>query len=260
LVADDEVVYAPAPAEEPPIDPSYQIIHEDEDVLVINKSGNLSCHPSGKFFRNTLWFLLQDRGEQIRFVHRLDRETSGLVLIARSQETARRFGEAFERRRIEKEYLAIVEGEFPAQTHAKGFIAAALDSAIRKKRIWSDDDPGDSETAETFFERVHSAGGLSLVRCRPVTGRLHQIRATLCALGFPVVGDKLYGVDESIFLRFIDDAMTADDRHRLRMPRQALHACRIELPPGLLPGGPCVFEAAMPKNMNAVLAAVGLGG
>lgn len=99
-------------------------------------------------------------------------------------------------------------------------------------RIVHEDDAGDPRSrnyAKTIFRRIRTWDGLSLVEAQPVTGRLHQIRASLCSLGFPVAGDKLYGVDDTLYLRFIHDELTDHDRHRLRYPRQALHAADITL-------------------------------
>ncbi len=97
-------------------------------------------------------------------------------------------------------------------------------SAVSKKRkAW----PGGTERALTRFRKIINAGDISLVRCFPETGRLHQIRAHLLAAGYPIVGDKLYGQDESAFLKFIQHGLTAELAERLILPRQALHAARL---------------------------------
>jgi 23S rRNA-/tRNA-specific pseudouridylate synthase len=86
----------------------------------------------------------------------------------------------------------------------------------------------DKETAETYFEIICEKNGLSLVKAFPKTGRFHQIRATLCSLGFPIVGDKTYGLDETLFLRFISDSLTENDYKTMILDRQALHSKSIE--------------------------------
>ena len=101
--------------------------------------------------------------------------------------------------------------------------------------------------AKTDFRCLKRKNGLSLVECMPETGRLHQIRATLCSLGYPLAGDKMYGPDETIFLRFIEDRMTPDDRALLRMERQALHASELEFR-SPFDQSRCVFTAPVPAD------------
>ena len=111
---------------------------------------------------------------------------------------------------------------------------------------------GGAERAETFFRRMGDHEGISMVEAVPRTGRLHQIRATLHSIGFPVVGDKLYGPDPALFERFCTDMLSEADRHRLRMKRQALHAAHLEFrhPQG---GRHLHFEAPLPADMLAIM-------
>ena len=117
-----------------------------------------------------------------------------------------------------------------AKLRSAGWLSPDPRSAIRKKRRFAPAAAGSpapaqgAEWAETVFTRASVRDGFSVVTAQPRTGRLHQIRATLLSLGYPVVGDKLYGVDETLFLRFCTEALTEEDRRRLRLPRQALHA------------------------------------
>ncbi len=257
----DLVSFAPT-LEEPPVDRVYSIVRETPDWLVVDKPPNLPCHHGGRFFKHTLWYLLgQDYGS-VHFISRLDRETSGLVLIARNPREARRLQDLQAENRIRKTYLAMVHGDFPPCLIAKGFLLPDTASKVRKKRrylgIATDKDSGTdelpdrtstpstikdvlvgtgsfidstppgAETCETRFALVKSTGDLSLVRAHLITGRTHQIRATLFSLGFPIVGDKLYGLDEGFFLRFVGGTLSASDRSLLRMDHQALHAERLE--------------------------------
>ena len=250
LTAEGDVVqYFPATADEPTVTATFDIVHEDDDLLVINKPPNLPCHPGGSFFNNTLWALLKETYDDIRIINRLDRETSGLVLVARNKKTAGVLGKMFAERHITKEYLVIVEGDFPSHLQADGVLSADDDSEVRKKRRFSYE--GDGDTSSTSFDLVDTRNGLSLVKVLPKTGRLHQIRATLKSLGHPVVGDKIYGIDETIFIRFVERGMTDDDHARLRLSHQALHACRLTFT--LPKRGTLSFSAPMPGSMAGLL-------
>ncbi|MFW5802484.1 MAG: RluA family pseudouridine synthase [Verrucomicrobiota bacterium] len=234
LAAGDHLEYIADDIPEPPVSTNFSVVHEDSDMLVVDKPGNLPCHPAGRFFHNTLWRLLQQNGyaANLRFVHRLDRETSGLVVIAKSATAARTLGRQFERREVKKVYQVLVEGQFPHTLTAEGEMLPDTTSEVRKKRRLRLDDSPDRTSpryAFTEFRRLEFQGDLTLVEARPTTGRLHQIRASLHALGFPVAGDKLYGLDETLYLRFIRDALSDDDRATLRFPRQALHAAQLIL-------------------------------
>ena len=253
----DLVEYFPEERSEPPVDSAYRVVHGDDDLLVLDKPPNLPCHPAGRFFRHTLWALLQRDGmaPPIRFVHRLDRETSGLVLVAKSATAARRLGEQFESGRVEKVCLVIVEGRAPEQFVAEGWLAPDPTSEVRKKLrlVEADAQRGTAlPRVRTQFRRIGVTGSLSLLEARPATGRRHQIRASLCSLGLPVVGDKLYGVDESLYLRFIRDELSEADRTRLRIPRQALHATSLTVThPGT--GERAEFTSPTPDDMAALV-------
>ena len=215
---------------EPEVDPSYSVVLERPGFLVVSKSGCLPVHPSGCYFRNTLLMLMKERYGELFVVNRLDRETSGLVVLAKTPETAGLLSGLFASRQMEKTYLAAVFGTFPAGTVVKnGWLSADPASPVRKKRRFTETAPAsdDAEPCSTEFTRLKTGGGYSLVECRPHTGRLHQIRATLRSCGFPLLGDKLYGPDDTIFLRFTEDAMTDADRDALVLPTQALHAWRL---------------------------------
>ena len=181
--------------------------------------------------------MLHEQGyESLHFLSRLDRETSGLLLAAKTSEAAAHYQRLAAAGRITKTYLVAVEGEFPETLDACGWLFPDPDSVIRKKRRFAVAQPatGEAQTAETHCRRLASQAGLSPVQAGLVTGRTHQIRATLCSLGYPVVGDKIYGRDETWFLRFRDGQLTPTDETGLRLPHQALHAWKlaIQLPSG----------------------------
>ena len=230
LHAGDVITFDVQGIAEPDVDPSYEVVLERPDFLIVSKSGCLPVHPSGCYFRNTLLMLMKERYGELFVMNRLDRETSGLVVFAKTPETAGVLSGLFASRQVEKTYLAAVFGAFPAGTVVKnGWLSSDQDSPVRKKRRFTDHDPGtdDAEPCSTEFACLKTCGEYSLVECRPHTGRLHQIRATLCSCGFPLVGDKLYGPDDTIFLRFTEGAMTDSDRAALILPTQALHAWKL---------------------------------
>jgi 23S rRNA pseudouridine955/2504/2580 synthase/23S rRNA pseudouridine1911/1915/1917 synthase len=236
LCAGDRLVYLLPELAEPAVELRFAIVYEDDDLLVADKPAGLPCHPAGPYFRHTLWALLRERHGLAGFslINRLDRETSGLVLVAKHKRAARHCCRQFASRLVEKRYLALVEGEFAADAlEAAGWLAADTHSAIRKKmRFYPEGEnapPAGAVSCRTLLRRLCVQDGISMVEALPVTGRCHQIRATLCSLGFPLVGDKLYGVDEQLFLRFRQGELTAADRLRLRLDRQALHAATLRL-------------------------------
>ena len=207
---------------EPVVDESITILYEDEWFIAVNKPGNLPVHPSGRYFNHTLTTLLADRyGRKVYPVHRLDRETSGVILLAFDGKSAGKLSAS----KGSNEYLALVHGDFPADDVRVDLpLGPDSESAVKKKRrAW----PGGTEKARTRFRKILTAGDISLVRCFPETGRLHQIRAHLLAAGYPIVGDKLYGRDETAFLTFVKHGLTAELEKRLVLPRCALHAARL---------------------------------
>ena len=232
----DRVGYFPPETPEPDAELHYRVVYEDGDLLVIDKPGNLCMHPTGPFFRHTLWHLVGTKYGEIRFVHRLDRETSGLVVAARTRRAAAAMDNG--NTPVRKEYLALVNGDFRGRVHAEGFLVRDRTSAVRKKKrfVFADSpeaveiqlDPS-AETAVTdLIEESHVPPDMTLVRAILGTGRQHQVRATLFSLGFPLAGDKLYGPDERFFLKIKKQCLTGDDFARLRFRRQALHAAVLE--------------------------------
>jgi RluA family pseudouridine synthase len=209
---------------EPDVDARITILYEDEWFISVNKTGNLPVHPSGRYFNNTLVALLDDRyGRKVYPVHRIDRETSGVILLAFDGKSAGALSESLAKG--SKEYLALVHGNCPDEEIVVDLpLGRDRESAVSKKRrAWA----GGTEKALTRFRKILTAGDISLVRCFPETGRLHQIRAHLLAAGYPIVGDKLYGRDETAFLTFIKHGLTAELQERLVLPRSALHAARL---------------------------------
>jgi len=247
--------------ESPPL-LDFKIIDETDDYAVVDKPPFLLIHPTKPDGTRTLWQELRGlfafeiaAGGQVSIVNRLDRETSGLVLIAKKAEIARRFGLLMQRRQLKKEYLAIVYG-WPQWENT--LVDSALDrqgkyrdSAIwLKQMIHPSGAPAQTEfrVEQRFIrsigrarpqparrgegapsENAPESEKFSLIRAIPHTGRTHQIRVHLSSIGHPIVGDKIYGPDEQLYLRFIETGWTPELERQLLLPRHALHSARLAI-------------------------------
>jgi RluA family pseudouridine synthase len=211
---------------EPEVDKNFEIVYESENLLIINKPGNLPVHPAGRYKENTLLNLLtiEYKYENLFPAHRLDRETSGIQIFAKNKTTASVIQKQFENRSIYKEYIVYIHGIFPEMIHADGYLKRDEKSVIRKKKSFSSTFTENSTYCETLFKNIQEINSITKVLAIPKTGKNHQIRATLFSLGYPVYGDKIYGKDENCFLKFIQGEID------LEFKRQALHSHLIEIP------------------------------
>ena len=280
LHAEDRVVLWRPPFEDDadvPL-PSLPLLYEDDHLLVVDKPPLVAVHPTARYHRNTVLRRLHEErpGEYFSLVHRLDRETSGILLVARSPTADRAFKRLLEDRslaitaethpgtlskgmeaaarrgaalgeQIQKTYLAITWGVPPS-----GLIDAALeldpDNPLRvKMRIAG---AGSGMEARTDVTLLDQRPGYALVSCRLITGRQHQIRVHLASVGAPVVGDKLYGPDDRLHARGADGLLTDEDLGRLELPRQALHAHRYVLPHAMT-GLPLVVESPLAADLRS---------
>lgn len=241
---------------------NFQVISESPDWIVVNKPAPLIVHPANNKPEPTLLGGLENllsyeisNGANLGIVTRLDRETSGVVLVAKNTATARELGGIFERREASKEYLAIVRGwpESDAWQCAEPIIRAG---ELGPSDIWvrqmTSELGKDCQTNFKVEQRFQRAGALySLVRCFPKTGRMHQIRVHLAACGFPIVGDKLYSGNGSEYLEWMADGWTPALQERLILPRHALHAAVLELEWN---GERISWEAELPQEMEEFVA------
>ncbi len=203
------------------------IAEQDDEVLAINKPGDVVCHPSKAGPWSSLAGAVKAGCglEKAHLVFRLDRETSGVVLFAKTERAASRLQKAMQARRIKKTYLAVLVGEL----HAPAAVDQPLGDDERSPVFVKTTVRPDGKEARSFFRPLAAAGGFTLAEVRIETGRKHQIRAHAQWLGFPVVGDKIYGPDARCYLEFIDGGWTPALAERLLLERQALHCARIEL-------------------------------
>lgn len=219
----------------------FKVLDESDDWIVVDKPAPLIVHPAnGKIEANLLGgveVLLSyemETGGALSIITRLDRETSGIVLIAKHREAARDLGRIFEQRRAEKEYLAIVHG-WPSPEEWVCRAPILRKGELGESDIWLRQivhERGKACETEFRVERrfLGNDRRFSLIRCRPKTGRMHQIRVHLAHAGHPIVGDKLYSGEGREYLEWIETGWTESLGARLLLDRHALHAARLSIP------------------------------
>jgi 23S rRNA pseudouridine1911/1915/1917 synthase len=221
----------------------FPIVDECDDYVVVDKPPFVQAHPSKPSDVRTLWCGLKDllsyelvNGGQVSLINRLDRETSGLTLVAKTRTAARSLCRQMEQRSISKAYLAIVWG-WPTQDRWTVEAPLLRQGSVTISRIYLKQTVHPTGApARTRFEVIERLGRVepgtgrySVVRCLPETGRMHQLRVHLASSGHPIVGDKIYGPDEGCYLEFIETGWTPSLADRLLLPRHALHAAYLRL-------------------------------
>jgi 23S rRNA pseudouridine1911/1915/1917 synthase len=227
-------VTTPQPEEIP-----IEVVYEDDDLTVVNKPPGMVTHPGRGNWRGTLVNALQFRFDRLStlagehrpgIVHRLDRDTTGLLVVVKDTLIHSKLARQFEKRTVQKEYLAIVHG---VPERDRDYIERAIGfhpTAREKMAIRAPEDGG--KDAVTFYEVVERFQDFALVRCKPLTGRTHQIRIHLTHIGHPILADKLYSGRDAIRLGDVvgasgRQALDPDQAALTLLDRQALHAHRL---------------------------------
>ncbi len=201
------------------------VVYEDDVLIVVSKPAGMLVHPSGARTKGTVVGLLRERyGPEVDLAHRLDRETSGLLILTRTRQANRIMKAAFKQRRVKKRYLALVRGCPPWEDVVVNLPLGPSDGPVRVRQAVRED----GHPASTRFQVVDRfSPHHALVAAEPLSGRLHQIRVHLEALGYPVFGDKIYGNDGTPFLEFYEHGLTPALVERLGHWRHALHASEL---------------------------------
>jgi 23S rRNA pseudouridine1911/1915/1917 synthase len=257
VAAGDHFIIRRQARPEPPCPRTFTVLHEDARMRIIDKPAGLPVHATAKFYFNTLTRVLAERypdEPELQICHRLDRETSGCLVVARDRDAAAFLKTAIAGKdKTKKQYLAVVHGQPPWDDEA------VLDTPLRLST------PADATkiptvrvlpdplglTAITRVKVERRSARYALVRCTLVTGRQHQIRVHLAHAGYPIVGDKIYAHGDDAFIEYCDEGLTPELAQLFVLPRHALHAARITVPHP--DGGTVTAEAPLPADLAALL-------
>lgn len=246
----------------PPEDIPIDILHEDESLVVINKRADMIVHPGKGNYGGTLAAALQFHFDNLsdvagRFragiVHRLDRDTTGVIVIAKDNQVHHALSSQFERREVQKEYRAICHRVFDCdsdfiETHQR------VHPKKREKMMVCEPD-GNARKAVTRYEVLERFERFTYVRLLPRTGRTHQLRLHMSHLGYPIVADSLYGGGKELRVSELKTAEERTTKDEILIARQALHAFRLEFRHPVS-GQQVSFEAPLPDDMQRTLEAL----
>ena len=245
-------IYTPGYAPDGPPPPLPPILFEDNRLLVINKPPGLLAHPAGDRFAYAVIGLIKTArpDDRVDLCHRLDRDTSGVMVLTKDLEANTHVKAQLRERsaHLQKTYLALVRGQPEWDTRdVRAPIGDRLDTEIRLRRGVTDD----GLHARTVFTVVKRLDGHALVRCALHTGRTHQIRVHLEHVGHPILGDKVYGQPDRVFLEWHEQGASDFVREHTGFPRQCLHAWQLRLRHP--EGDELAFEAPLPDDMQGVV-------
>lgn len=230
------------------------IIFENSELLVISKPPYMATHPTGKHLFNcaTVFFETRDN-KTIHSIHRLDRETSGILLLGKNPKCANLLTEKFEQSRVKKSYFFIAKmNEFYSESQDNSFIInrrlGATEEGLKRVYIHNfDEDSSEGKHAETKIKVLHVENNHALCLAFPKTGRQHQIRVHAQTVGLPLVGDKLYLGNFKMFQRFKDNLASDEDHAHMQLSRHALHAIAIKIP---YRDKETIFKSSIPLDLK----------
>lgn len=251
------IAYPRRPEAPLPEDASIPILFEDDALVVVNKPADWLSHPTDKIQQRTVLSLLKHTRPdlpKLHLLHRLDRDTSGVLALAKIPAAARAWTGMMERREIKKDYLAIVQGvPHPAQ----GVIDLSIGRESGAIKVRQAVNGVGAVKAVTKYEVLKSGSEASLVRASPETGRLHQIRVHFAAIGHPLLGDVLYNGNGELYLKMTRHQLRPEEREAVGFQRLALHAeqLRFDHP---LTRKPITVTAPLPEDLQTLLRARGI--
>lgn len=225
LALHDRLARVHALSEEPAVDTTFQLLYRDGDIAVVAKPAGLPMHEAGFFRRKTVhWLLPKFLGSDWHAVHRLDRETSGVLVCARGRSTREALAKQIEHGKVEKTYLALCRGQASRDTWTEKQPIVPARSPLEASYCTQD---GSGQSAVTTFEVLKRHKSYVLIQAKPQTGRTHQIRVHLAHAGLPLVGDKIYGPNKDVFAAYIKDGNTKAVQELAGHTRHLLHAHRV---------------------------------
>ncbi len=250
-----QIAYLRKPEEPLAQDAALPVLYEDDDLLIVNKPPHLLSHPTDKIVDHTILGVLRhsrkDLGK-LHLLHRLDRETSGVLALAKNPKAARGWTQQMESHRIRKEYVALMRGLLRQREGKLEQPIGRHGGDIRVKQWVNTPDAVDAVTEYRVVYESQYPPAFSMVRAVPRTGRLHQIRVHFAAMGHPLLGDPLYSGDGSLYKAMTQGKSSDEDRKALGFPRVALHAASLTfLHPGH--GKSMRVEAPLPEDMASLI-------